>query len=177
MEYMIKLCSIFTHLWDAKKIEAVYYSFDRRAAAFTMSSLLDAVLARPASIKIASLTPVPSSSRVVAKFTIESLTMVVVFNYKDKAYYILNTNMPNQYIRIPNGFTVGNTITWFYNTQCAPIWNEEPIYTNPSLMLHKQNGDRLYPLRPLSVCTSLRLLQAKWSDLSPNPIIGTLNFK
>ena len=145
---------------------------------FAMSSLLDAVLARPTSIiKIASLTPVPASSRVVAKFTIETLTMVVVFNYSDKAYYIINTDIPNQYIRIPDEFTVGNTITWFYNTQCAPIWNEEPVYTHPSLVIHKQNGDRLYPLRAMSVSTSLRLMQAKWSDLSPNPIIGTLNFK
>jgi hypothetical protein len=131
----------------------------------TMSSLPNFALARPT-----------ASSRVIAKFTIETLTMIIIFNYVDNNYYIVNSSEPTVYTRIPDDFTIGNTITWFYNTQCAPMWNRELICKNPSFVLHKQCGDKLYPLRPLSVPKSLQLMKANWRELSPNPIVGTLNF-
>jgi len=130
-----------------------------------MSSLLELAIARTSNFQ-----------RPVAQFTIDSFTMIVFFNDEDKGYYIVNPADTNSYTRIPDTFTIGNTITWFYNTYCAPMLNQEPNYNTPSFTLHKRVGRRLYPLRKLSNSTCIRLLKAKWHELSPNTVIGNLSF-
>jgi hypothetical protein len=131
-----------------------------------MSSLLEFAVAR-------SSLPL----RPVAQFNIDNYNMVVMYDYEKKGYYIVNPEESNTHIRIPDDFTISNTITWFYNTYCAPMMNRQSNYTTPSFVLHKKVGHKLYPLRTLSPSTSIRMLRVQWHELSPNPVVGTLNFK
>ena len=132
-----------------------------------MSSLLEFAIARTSS----------PYARPVAQLKIEDFNMAVIFDNENKSYFIVNPYDLNSYIRIPDNFTIGNTITWFYNSYCAPLTNFDLNYLIPSFTLHKRVGNRLYPMRTLHRLNSLGVLKAKWHELSPNPIIGSLNFK
>ena len=121
--------------------------------------------------------------RVVAQFFLspkyapdETVTMHVVFNYLDNKYYMTSTIQPNNYIRIPDNYKIGDSLSWFYNTQCALFWNQELVFTEPLFIVHKRNGEKLYPIKTLSSHASTRLLKAQWNELSLNPIIGSLCF-
>lgn len=102
--------------------------------------------------------------------------MRIVLNRDDKNYYITSTIDPDMYIRIPDEYRIGESIAWFHNTQCTSTLNQNLVITDPSIILHRQNGEKLYPIRTLSRMASLHLLKSKWCELSPNPIIGTLCF-
>jgi hypothetical protein len=121
--------------------------------------------------------------RVVAQFFLspkyspdETVTMHVVFNYLDNKYYITSTIQPNTYTCIPDNYKIGDSLSWFYNTQCAPFWNQELVFTEPLFTVHKRNGEKIYPIKTLNKHASTQLLKAQWHELSLNPIVGSLCF-